>query len=363
MKSLKAILFLFLWLFAPSAPVLAAAASEPTAADDFFESNGLGHTGVPIIGYDDKSGWLFGGAGFVYSEIEPGINIGLFGVSNFNNFYSATLNYEQRSQKWLYAFHGLAESAFDNYYGEGDLTSPYDPSFISMGHFETKPMVLYRFLPHFRAGVFDDFRSRIETGAMRNGVALVGGASRLFPDESTNAMGVHVEWDTRDKVINTRKGDFFQINLSYAPGAWTTWPDHSGFIQAQIDVRGFRPLYRHVTLGSRVVAAISYGDPSYLFRYRLGGLDTMRGYLDNRFRGKDFAVLQEEIRWYLVKWFSVNISADLGDIGDGNFHQLKASGQAGIRLGLPPDWVQKMRVDLGYGFDQNTFQIQFGEIF
>jgi hypothetical protein len=74
-------------------------------------------------------------------------------------------------------------------------------------------------------------------------------------------------------------------------------------------------------------------------------------------------VIQEELRWYLVRWLSVNVSADLGDIGDGAFRQAKTTGQAGLRLGLPPDWVQKMRIDLGVGSDQKTFQIQFGEIF
>jgi hypothetical protein len=355
-------LALLLAFFAVS-PAPAVDASDPTSADDFFALNNLGLAGLPIIGYDDKSGWLYGGAGFIYSDFEPGVNAGLFFVSNLSDFNSATLNYEQRSGPWLYGFHGLAERAFDNYYGEGDLTSPLNPFFISMLHFEARPELLYRFFPHFRAGLFDDYRSRVETGLARLDTPVAGDPSRLFPDENTDALGLHLEWDTRDKIINTRRGDFYQLNLSYGPSAWSTLPDAADFTQLQVDLRRFRTIYRHVTLASRFLGALSEGTPSYLFRYRLGGLDTLRGDKDNRFRGKDYAVLQEELRWYLVKWLSINVSEDLGDAGDGEFHQLKLTEQAGLRLGLPPDWVQKMRIDFGYGFDQSTFQIQFGEIF
>lgn len=109
------------------------------------------------------------------------------------------------------------------------------------------------------------------------------------------------------------------------------------------------------------------GQPSYLYEYRLGGLDLLRGYKDNRFRGSEFFASKEELRWILRKWLSVNVSVNVsinaGDIRAGTYHQLKATAQAGLRVGLPPDWGQKMRIDFGVGADQSRFQIQFGEVF
>ena len=333
------------------------------ADDDDSGPAKLGYTGVPIVGYDDKSGWLFGGAGFAYSEADPAINAQLFAVSNLNDFHSSTFNYEQRSGDWLVSFHGLAERAFDNYYGEGDLTAPDNPYRLSIYHFEAKPGLLYRLRPHLRAGVFDDYRARLETAAERLDHAVPGDPTQVIPNESTDALGLKLEWDSRDRVLNTRSGDYHQLSLTYGPGDWTTLPGEAGFMQLQLDLRRYRPIYRHLIFASRFLGAISHGQPSYLFRYRLGGLDTMRGYKDNRFRGEDFFVFQEELRWFLKNWLSVNGSLDLGDAGDSAFHQLKVSPQLGLRVGLPPQWVQKMRIDLGYGFDQQTFQIQFGEIF
>jgi outer membrane protein insertion porin family len=166
---------------------------------------------------------------------------------------------------------------------------------------------------------------------------------------------MQLQWDRRDKLINTRQGDYFQFFVSANPAG--------GFSQAGFDLRRFARLRRSLVLGSRALAGATQGRPSYLFRYRLGGLDTLRGYKDNRFRGSEFFVIQEELRWLLKKWLSINVSADLGGIRDDAYRQLKATAQAGLRLGLPPDWGQKLRVDFGVGADQATFQIQFGEIF
>ncbi|HXC64311.1 MAG TPA: BamA/TamA family outer membrane protein [bacterium] len=320
-------------------------AAALTGAEDDYDKPEFGKSAIPIVGYDDKSGWLYGAAGFLYSDKEPGVNAGLFFVSNLGNFNSATFNIEERSKgPWSWALHLLGERAFDLYYGEGDLTPALDPKMIHMAHFEARPSLYYRFAPHLRAGPYIDFRSRVEAG------------SQVFPNEASGALGLSIQWDTRDKINNTRKGDFFQLNAERNPAL-------GGVSQASMDLRRFLRLGRTMTLASRIEAGTSWGQPSYLYEYRLGGLDLLRGYKDNRFRGTEFFASEEELRWILKKWLSVNVSVDAGGIRAGTYHQLKASAQAGLRVGLPPDWGQKMRIDFGMGADQSTFQIQFGEVF
>jgi len=326
--------------------ILLAFGTAAHGAESMLDDGEVGKSAIPIAGYDDKSGWLVGAAGFLYSDREPGINAGLFAISNLSNFHSATLNYEQRGKgPWSHALHLLGERAFDNYYGEGDLTPPEGALFMRVMHFEARPSLLIRLRPRLRMGAFIDFRSRQEDPE-----------TRAFPDEASALLGLHLEWDSRDKLINTRKGDFFQLNISMLPGA-------TAFTQASLDLRRFIQIRSGLILASRLVGAATQGQASYLFRYRLGGLDLLRGYKDNRFRGSRFVMLQEEIRWRWAKWVSMNVSFDAGAIADDAIRQLKASAQIGLRLGLPPDWGQKMRVDLGAGADQFTFQIQFGEIF
>ena len=325
---------------------LAAFQARPVAApEDEFDVSELGKSAVPIVAYDEKRGWQLGAAGFIYTDKEPGINAGFFAISNFNNFHSAGTTYEQRgSGPWSYAANLIAERSFDNYYGEGDLTDPSSHIYVGQTHFEARPMLLYRLRPHVRVGSFVDYRSRHEE------------ETHIIPDESSSSVGLHIEWDSRDKLINPRQGDFFQLNLARNTG-------EESFSQADLDLRRFTRLRRNLVLGSRFVGASSLGRPSYLYRYRLGGLHLLRGYKDNRFRGSEYFVFQEELRWILKKWLSINISADLGGIRDEAYHQLKSTAELGLRLGLPPGWGQKMRVDFGFGADQSSYQIQFGEVF
>jgi hypothetical protein len=329
-------------------PIFLAAAGAKGAAtvEDELDQAAVGKFAVPILGYDDKRGWQYGVAGFLYTDKDPGINAGFVAISNLKDFHSIGFSYDQRGTgSWSYALSLQAEKNFDNYYGEGDLTSASNHVYISETLFEAKPSLLYRLVSHLRVGTFVDFRAREETG------------TRYFPNEASSSPGLHIEWDTRDKLINTHRGDFFQLDISRNTGTM-------GFSQLSFDLRRFNRLRRHLTLGSRIIGGTSFGaEPSYLFSYRLGGLYLLRGYKDNRFRGSEFFLAQEELRWLLTKWLSVNVSLDTGDIREEAYHQLKLSGQAGLRLGLPPNWGQKMRVDLGVGIDQHTFQIQFGEIF
>jgi hypothetical protein len=333
------------------------------AAGEAWDINQFGYTAFPIVGYDDKSGWLYGASGFIYNDSGPGVNAALYAVTNLDNFHSSTFTYEQRRGGWEYTFNGVAERAFDYYYGEGDLTSPNNPFVISIYHFAAQPALLLNVGHNIRIGLFDDYRGEIQTSVSRLVQSEPGDPSRLFPNESTDALGARAEWDTRDKIINSRQGDYALLSLTYGPPAWTTLPGDPEFTQLALDYRHFHPWYRNLVTATRVEGAVSQGDPSYLFRYRLGGLDTLQGYKDNRFRGSDYFNVQEELRLYILKWLSANLATDLGDAGDGQFRQLKWTSQVGLRLGLPPDWVQKLRFDLGYGFDQQTFQIQFGEIF
>lgn len=320
----------------------------PSAADaavDDDEPVEIGKSAAPIVGFDQKRGWFLGAAGFLYTDREPGINAGFYGFSNGNDFHSAGLTYEQRGLgPWSGSLSLMGNRDFDNYYGEGDLTSAEGRLYMRKTHAEARPALFYRPRPHLRLGAFVDYRFRHEE------------ETRLFPDESSSSPGLHAEWDTRDKLINPRKGDFLQLNLSVNTG-------EDSFTQLDLDLRRFIRLRRGLVFATRAAGATSMGRPSYLFRYRLGGLHLLRGYRNNRFRGLEFFAFQEELRWSLLKWLALNASVDLGGIRDEAYHQLKATAQIGLRLGLPPGYGQKMRLDFGAGADEASFQIQFGEVF
>lgn len=100
-----------------------------------------------------------------------------------------------------------------------------------------------------------------------------------------------------------------------------------------------------------------------MFKYRLGGTDGLAGYYDNRFRGKKYYLQNTEIRYPIWKLFSGALSLSFGDITDESFTNPKLAYGFGIRIGLPPDWVSKIRIDFLYGRDQYGLFVDFGDTF
>jgi len=134
--------------------------------------------------------------------------------------------------------------------------------------------------------------------------------------------------------------------------------------QAQAEWRQFHALGRGLVLAHRLAGGASLGEPGYMERYSLGGTSQLRGFEDNRFRGKQFYCLQEELRVPVWKAVSVATSVDLGDVSDTKLGAPRRSVQAGLRAGLPPDYGMKARLDFGVGDSgERSVALQFGETF
>ena len=130
----------------------------------------------------------------------------------------------------------------------------------------------------------------------------------------------------------------------------------------QADLRAFRYLYsaRYV-LAARLFGGYAIGDPSYLFRYTLGGAYILRGFYGNRFRGSRFYAGQLEMRFNLIGRFGGAGFVDAGDIGDGELNRMRLSYGGGIRFALTAN--VKLRLDYGTSNDQSGVFFTFGEAF
>jgi hypothetical protein len=256
----------------------------------------------------------------------------------------------RQAEGWIENLHVLLERSFDYYYGEGGATSPDDPVLMSQGHQAVALSGLRQFSPDFAAGPAAEFRLRQPDGP------------QPIPGETTPSAGLKAVWDTRDNRLNSRAGGYAAFTLRGIPGIWLREPG-GDVLQGEADLRHFLPLGDLVTQAAHFSFGFSGGLPSYLYRFRLGGTDLLRGYQDNRFRGKNFYVLQEELRFLLWRMLSFNVSMDVGNASDIGFDAPHLTGQAGLRVGLPPDWGMKARFDLGWARDNQALSVQFGEVF
>jgi hypothetical protein len=355
----KHLVFQLLFVLALNASAAPAPESASPTAGSYF-----GFSGIPVIGYDDYWGLNGGLQGYMYHDGDPGMIMGLGIYSNFKQSHALTYSWEQRNPgSTLFTLNVLGEKSFDVYYGEGNRTPVEDPWAIGMDHLEAQAAFLFPVLSQGRLGVYVDTRAIHSTGLFRDEAEFLSGYEELRPEETTAMPGLRFNWDTRDSILGPKRGVYFQCSAHGGPPAFSSDHNARAFGQALADFRTFYTPFRSLTLASRAAGGVSFGEPGYLFRFRLGGIEMLRGFQGNRFRGKAYYLLQQEFRWRFNRIVALNLGVDAGDITDDVFGSTKFTCQIGLRIGLPPDFGQKARLEIGFSQDQHSLQLQFGEVF
>jgi hemolysin activation/secretion protein len=106
------------------------------------------------------------------------------------------------------------------------------------------------------------------------------------------------------------------------------------------------------------------GRPSFLYTYRLGGPDYLRGYEVNRFIGNQFAIIQLEERIKIYRDFVTGtLSYETGSVTSKLYNRRRSNTGIGLRVAMPPDWKDKLSVNFGFGDDQSNIEMEFNENF
>jgi outer membrane protein assembly factor BamA len=325
----------------------------------------MGQSYMPIVGYTDKTGAMYGAAAFLYEDGRPGYQLGCYGVSNFSNFHSITLEGQKRGSEGTdLATKVVLSRTFDNYYGEGDATSSASGLRLSQDVVNAEASALFKTPMGWSTGPVLGIKTRKETGVENLDKDAGFSPNRGFADSANSAVGLRAVLDQRDSTLSSTQGRLLQLDLRAIPEALAFEDGSSDAWQAQAEWREFTSLSKRVVLGSRLKGGISLGEPGYAERYQLGGTELLRGFEDNRFRGKQFYCLQEELRLPVWRQLGAALSSDLGDASDSGLTRPRYSLQAGLRLGLPPSYGMKARFDIGYGDDgSRSMSLQFGQTF
>lgn len=310
---------------------------------------------VPVAGYNPTYKFFFGG-GYFYKN--PDWDFGVHGVLTFERVYQIMVRSEHvLAPRWLYRTDLEFSKGFEPFYGEGGQTKVADRIRIFGDKTLLKPSFTYAANPFWDIGFFLDLRLRTEDHVED------GPNYRRFPEESTLGFGFAQQLDKRDDAYNPTGGFIFSSRFTVVPTALTTVKGKGTFTQLDGDIA----IYQETVLGAiaavKLYAGITFGDPTYLFKYRLGGTDTLRGYQDNRFRGKKYYLQQTELRMPLWKFLDIVPFIGFGDATDTEFTQAKMAYGIGARIGLPPDYISKIRIDFGVGRDESGIFVDFGQTF
>jgi len=327
----------------------------------------------PILGYTSDLGIIIGGAFFLYTENDPGSYFDvrlMIGFDPFNFQFLSSYKKERIFKNTDFEISGSYTTFFESYFGEGSNTDVDDYMRIYGSHYSLNSYLRFFINDKFSVTGGFDFRGRVESSVRMNeekDVILKDTNNvniRLFPDENTLALNLGLHFDDRDNIYSTTKGSLHEIDVSYVPSLFSNLDIDNGSLQIEAESRWFKSLFLHdLVLAGRIAGGYSLNEPSYLYRYKLGGSDVLRGYYHNRFRGKYYYVLQAEIRYPIWKSISGVVFADIGDITDNDFKTPKFCYGPGLRFGLPPDYLIKVRLDIGFASDQWSIFFTFGQSF
>ncbi len=315
----------------------------------------------PVIGYDPTLGLILGGAYFRFPLRTPGSYFSTQLQAILTGQVNVMLDYTRYSlfKRADLAVAGSFSDYFQYYFGEGSSTDAdvYTKLFASV--YKVRPELSYDLHRGWRSTVFADLRGRHETKQLDHEDMDLGRTA--FPDEHTLGLGATIQGDTRDNPFSTRKGILGRLEVMHVPSDLNVVGNGAATL-FQADLRAFRYLYsaRYV-LAARLFGGYAIGDPSYLFRYTLGGAYILRGFYGNRFRGSRFYAGQLEMRFNLIGRFGGAGFVDAGDIGDGELNRMRLSYGGGIRFALTAN--VKLRLDYGTSNDQSGVFFTFGEAF
>ena len=186
-------------------------------------------------------------------------------------------------------------------------------------------------------------------------------------------------WDTRDREIAPQHGSYGDLliqRVDRAFGATSSYTRFTGIFRKYI------PIGPRLVLAQRALVQQTSGDvPVYDFstvqtslgqQEGLGGNNSIRGLLQNRFVGKGIAMLNSDLRWRFKEFRLRNKPAylllsefvDVGRVWDQSIKPGEiASGLhmgygAGLRLGLGPSFA--VALDVGRSPDTKGTQIYIG---
>ena len=179
-----------------------------------------------------------------------------------------------------------------------------------------------------------------------------------------NSISWQKVYDSRDNIYEPTRGR----RISYT----AQWAGHGlggdfDFYKFTAEMRAYKKVGSKNVLAFRARGGFIQGDAPYSQLFTLGGADTLRGYEDDQFRGKNMYNATLEFRFPIVKKVSGVLFTDIGDAWDApnvpwykNTKSFNYGVGAGVRITTP---IGPVKLDYGVGKDKKKFHFSFGTQF
>jgi outer membrane protein insertion porin family len=166
-------------------------------------------------------------------------------------------------------------------------------------------------------------------------------------------------YDTRDNIFSPTQGNRVSLTTEIAGKGLGGQFDFNKYI---IDGRKYFKVGSKQVMAFHVSAGTADGDVPDASKFSVGGIDTLRGYKDDEFKGNKMFTATAEYRYPIANKVEGVVFTDAGNAWDGsyNLNDLKYSIGTGLRVNTP---IGPIRLDYGYGKEGGRAHFSFGTQF
>ena len=253
-----------------------------------------------------------------------------------------------------------------NFYGIGNQTKTATSEVVSLNEVKIEQLGFKKVGKDWFAGI--GFRTIGVFNVAQQADGILESA-QPFGWDGFWAVGpsANVRLDSRDNILNARKGAFADVRLEFMQRLDQRKSDYT---LLKVDTRKYFTPFRNkrnVLAGQFFAQSSLQGDVPFTELAFVGSDLLMRGYYDRRFIDRHFLGGQVEYRHVLPYNFGFVVFGGLGDVSDRldrfQINKIKYSVGAGLRYLIIPKEDINIRFDFGIGKNSNTFYLSIAEAF
>ncbi len=327
---------------------------------------------APSIGYQPETRLSFGLA--LFSTIRTGETEESSRLSNLELDILYTLNKQfiLDLDHHLYLFNKNLISSGSNslyhfpelFHGLGAETQDSLAELYHTNRIELDNSFLYKVSPNLYLGAIHRFQ-QLRNLEYQEGSLMLRDQITGTEGGITNGLGIGMIFDNRSNQLNPVPGHSF-LEISWTIFSPTLGSRYS-FNRIEIDARHYIKANKQGVFAFQAYGLFNSGDPPFRLTGMLGGSKLMRGYYHDRFRDRQYLVLQSEYRTILYKRLGVVVFGGLGNVGY-SMKKLfdtgpKYSFGTGLRFQIDKTNRGNIRLDFAWGRKSSGIYLSYGECF